>query len=82
MSDSVEGEISYAILGILTTLDICFVTNYFVIKSLRKFADTKARSEPPEDDAEVATKNSSGGFVETFVFGLLLGRVKVRQEIT
>lgn len=79
MSD-VEGDISYAILGILVTLDICFITNFYVIKALRRYADAKVKSEPPEEDEDVVDHASGGGFVETFIFGLLFGKVKVRPQ--
>jgi hypothetical protein len=67
-------------LGILTFLDVCFIANYYVNKSLRQCTDAETATLRVEKDfGESANLKESGGFstwMEKIVCGLLLGKVK------
>jgi len=73
MSD--DSAISWGIIGILLMLDICFVTNYYVIRSLRHFTDANTAKEKAAG-SEPPMKGGCGSFFEIFVMGFIVGHVK------
>lgn len=76
-TDDGDSAISWAIIGILLMLDICLITNYYVVRALRRWTDALTETTPPK-----STKSASGGggpisnCLEIFVFGYILGMVK------
>ena len=79
--DAAAGESSdsmtFGMLGILLFLDTCFVANYYIVRSLRRCTDAHAKTLPAEKDFGNSAKASpAGAFVEKFIFGLLMGKVK------
>lgn len=76
-TDDGDSAISWAIIGILLMLDICLITNYYVVRALRRWTDALTETTPPK-----STKSTSDGggaisnCLEIFVFGYILGMVK------
>lgn len=72
-----DGAMSYAILGILFMLDICFLTNYYVNLALRRFTDVMSANDPPMQEKPIVGGGGGiAGFLEKFLFGCILGKVK------
>lgn len=75
MSSDDGSAVSWGIIGILLMLDICFVTNYYVIRSLRQFTDANTATIPADKMAPLP-QSGLGSVFEIFVIGFLFGRVK------
>jgi len=70
---------SFGILGILVTLDISFLVNFILIKTLREYTDAYVATLPQEKDFGQQADVGDGAiskFVETYFIGLLFGKVK------
>lgn len=75
-----SGEVSYAILGLLTMFDIGFVTNFFVIRAYRKHIDAWTSEEDTklsDEDIDPSQVEYKASLFETILFGFILGKVKV-----
>jgi hypothetical protein len=68
----------YGVVGVLIMLDVFFISNYYIIKSLRTHRDAKTASQPQEKDFGSAAKEggAAGGFFEKIILGLCLGKVR------
>mmetsp|Transcript_28241 Transcript_28241/g.46773 ORF Transcript_28241/g.46773 Transcript_28241/m.46773 type:complete len:757 (+) Transcript_28241:223-2493(+) len=70
---------SYGVLGLLLMLDIMFLTNYFIVRALRKWADAIVDTDATRlKDDEEGGKNVEykASCFETVLFGWVLGKVK------
>lgn len=70
---------SYSVLGVLLMLDITFITNFFVIRALRKWTNNRTDESTTlldSDDGAGEFVEYKASCVETFFFGWVLGKIK------
>ena len=78
--------VSFGMLGILLMLDICFVVNYFLVRALRRWTNSKVerklqRQSTPRKDASSTNQSShrkkTDDLLGDVAFAWLLGSVKL-----
>eukprot|EP00545_Synedropsis_sp_CCMP1620_P006052 CAMPEP_0119024224 /NCGR_PEP_ID=MMETSP1176-20130426/31486_1 /TAXON_ID=265551 /ORGANISM="Synedropsis recta cf, Strain CCMP1620" /LENGTH=255 /DNA_ID=CAMNT_0006979459 /DNA_START=32 /DNA_END=796 /DNA_ORIENTATION=+ len=77
---------SFALLGIFVLVDVFALTNFFIIRALRRWVDATTRTQagPPkrldgndgDDPPTLALVEYKANCFESFLFGWVLGRVK------
>lgn len=69
--------VSFAVLGIFLMLDISFIVNFFFVRALRKWTNSKTNRDDTElaDGTKKKVQYKESGF-ETFLFGWILGKIK------